>query len=108
MLAMRLPLRRLLLFTGAHAVVTLCLMLYAFSAGMAEFDDPDLPHSGTGRTAGTVAGVLLAPGRFVWPTKNLPNALEWVLFLANSVVWGVLLVGATALLQGQSRKVHRL
>src|SRR4051812_8670132 len=77
MLAMRLPLRRLLLFAGAHAVVTLCLMLYAFSAGMAEFDDPDLPHSATARTAGTLAGVLLAPGRFVWtvsPTKNLPNA----------------------------------
>jgi len=108
---MRLPLRQLLFFAGAHAVVTLCLMLYAFSAGMAEFDNPDLPHSATASTAGTLANVLMVPGRFAWTawaSKNLPNALEWMLFLANSVVWGVLLVGATALLRGRSRKVHRL
>jgi hypothetical protein len=108
---MRLPLRQLLFFTGAHAVVTLCLMLYAFSAGMAEFDNPDLPHSATASTTGTLASVLMVPGRFAWTawaSKNLPNALEWILFLANSAVWGVLLVGATALLRGRFRKAHRL
>lgn len=26
-----------------------------------------------------------------WASKNLPNVMEWLLFLANSVVWGLVI-----------------
>jgi hypothetical protein len=107
MLAMGLPVRRVLSFAFAHAVVTLCLLVYAFSVGMSEFDRPDLPGSATAKAAGTVAGVLMLPGRLVWTTwasKNLSNTLEWITFLANSVIWGALIVGVTVMFQAGSRK----
>ena len=105
MFAMRLPLRRVSLFAFTHAVVTLCLLGYAFGQGMVEFDNPDLPRSVAAETTAKVAGVLMLPGRLVWTawaSKNLSDAFEWVVFLANSVVWSVLIVGATAILPGWS------
>ena len=45
-------------------------------------------------TAGIAADVLALPGYVLWTTgasKNLPNALEWLLFLANSALWGLVL-----------------
>jgi hypothetical protein len=99
-------LRRALVFACAHALVTLCMMLYAFSATSAEFDNPDSPRSPIARAAGTLAEILILPGRLVWTawaSKNLPNAVEWVVFLANSSFWGLLIVGATARLSGRRR-----
>jgi hypothetical protein len=93
-----------LIVACAHALVTLCMTLYAFSASSAQFDNPDLPRSSTAHAARAIASVLSLPGRLVWTTwasKNLPNAFEWLLFLANSVVWALLFVGGTALLPGR-------
>jgi hypothetical protein len=104
------PARQVFLFAFTHAVVTLGLTVYAFAAGMAEFDDPDLPHSVPVALAGNAADVLMLPGRLVWTasaSKNLPNAIESVVFLANSVVWGLVL-GATPMLARRARKDHRL
>jgi uncharacterized membrane protein len=102
-----LPLRRVLVFACAHAVVTLCMTLYAFSASSAEFDNPDLPRSATAKAVGTLVNVLSLPGRLVWTTwasKNLPNAVEWVVFLANSLVWGLLIAAAATMLSGRPLK----
>ena len=110
MLAMALPIRQALVFASAHAVVTLCTTLYAFSAISAEFDHPEQPRSMTAKVAGRLADVLTVPGRFLWTTwasKNLPNAVEWLVFLANSVAWGLLIVVATAMLSGRSLRVRR-
>ena len=103
---MALPLRRVLVFACAHALVTVGLALYAASASSAEFDNPDLPRSPTANAAGIISDVLILPGRLVWTTwasKNLPNAVEWVVFLANSALWGLLIVGAMGRLSGRRR-----
>lgn len=37
-----------------------------------------------------VAGVLMMPGLLVWTywmSKNMPDFIEWGLFLANSALW---------------------
>jgi hypothetical protein len=80
------------------------MMFYAFSATSAEFDNPDSPRSPIARAAGTLAEILTLPGRLVWTawaSKNLPNAVEWVVFLANSAFWGLLIAGATGRLFGR-------
>jgi hypothetical protein len=45
------------------------------------------------RAIGHAADVLLLPGSVAWTpwaSKNLPNAVEWVLFMGNSLLWGFL------------------
>ena len=96
----RKALRRLLLFTGLHALLTLVLTLYAFSAGMAAFDCPELPPSRSAALAGRAANVLGLPLRLLWTpwaSMHLPNTVEWLAFLANSALWGLGLTGVTSL-----------
>ena len=41
-----------------------------------------------------LADVLMMPGLLLWTpwaSKNLPNAVEWLLFVGNSAVWGFLI-----------------
>ena len=94
------PFRRFLLVTCAHAVVTLCLIVYAASATSARFDHPDVPVSRISEAAGGAADVLSLPGRLLWTSwasQNLPNAIEWAVFLANSALWSFGILGATAI-----------
>jgi outer membrane protein assembly factor BamB len=74
-----------------HAVVTIACLLYAMSDGMARFDNPDLPHTVTSRVIDGSASVLMLPARMIWTSwanQNLPDAAEFLLFAANSVLWG--------------------
>lgn len=58
---------------------------------MRYIDDPNYPVSPVSDALCDVAGFLLLPGCLVWTSwmsKNMPNFIEWALFLANSALWG--------------------
>jgi hypothetical protein len=84
-------LRLIVVFTCAHVVVTLACVVYFMAAGSARFDNPELPQTLVERAAEGAANVLTLPARFLWTSwasRNLPNFLEWLLFAANSALWG--------------------
>jgi hypothetical protein len=80
-----------LLFTVLHVAITVTLIIYAFSAGMAEFDNPDRARSHSARVAGYLAGILMFPLRVLW-TGNVSTqaaaVVEWLALLCNSAIWG--------------------
>ena len=81
---------RVLLFGAMHVIVTLCLVGYANYGSSLRFDGFQPPRGWA--AAGTASQILMMPGYLLWTTsasKNLPGALEWLLFLANSALWGL-------------------
>jgi hypothetical protein len=57
---------------------------------MREFDG-GASQSVTDRVIGQTAQVLLFPGTLVWTrwaSENLPSIVEWMVLIANSVLWG--------------------
>ena len=82
--------KRVLLFGAMHAIVTLCLVVYANYGSSLRFDGFQ-PLRGWA-AAGTASQILMMPGYLLWTTwasRNLPDALEWLLLLANSALWGL-------------------
>jgi hypothetical protein len=74
-----------------HLGFTLFGIMVSFGASMRRFDDPNYPVSPVSDTLGDIVGILMLPGRLVWTSwmsKNMPNSIEWALFLANSALWG--------------------
>ena len=77
-------LKRVLLFTCLHAVITLGLSLYAMYATSEGFE-----ASQAAATAAVAADVLMLSGSLLWTSwasQNLSNALEWLLFVTNSAL----------------------
>lgn len=95
---MRRNTKLLVVFTCVHAVLTVGAMSYGFAAGMVRFDHPDLPPMFGASIAQATANILILPGALLWTSwasRNLPNAFEWALFLANSVLWGAVTLALT-------------
>src|SRR5688572_17292665 len=83
---------RIAVLTCVHAALTMGLMLYASYGAAARFEGMEVPPGAT--VADSAAHVLSSPGVLLWTSrasKNLPNAVEWLLFLVNSMVWGAVL-----------------
>jgi hypothetical protein len=81
----------LALLASAHAAVTLACVLHAFAGTSARFDDPAAPVGFGAAASGRAAHVLVLPLGLMWTRRassSLPNSVEWLLFAANSVVWG--------------------
>jgi hypothetical protein len=93
--------KRVVLFACAHALVTLALSFYYTSAITEPVRPGSIPEiSDRAAAAGLAADILMLPGYLLWTpwaSKHLPNLVEWLLFLANSVVWGLLISAALAL-----------
>jgi hypothetical protein len=87
--------KRVVLFACAHALVTLALSFYYTSAITEPVRPGSIPEiSDRAAVAGLAADILMLPGYLLWTpwaSKNLPNFVEWLLFLANSAVWGLLI-----------------
>ena len=84
-------LKLLVVFTCVHFVLTLACAVYAMAIGSARFDNPLLPRTFAESAAEGTANVLSLPARLLWTSgasRNLPNSLEWLLFAANSALWG--------------------
>ena len=83
---------RIAVLACVHAVVAVGLMLYASYGSAARFEGMEAPPGAT--VADSAAHVLSIPGALLWTSwasRNLPNAVEWLLFVGNSVVWGAVL-----------------
>ncbi len=101
-------------FAILHLAVALGCLSISFGASMAGFDDPEATVSPVDQALGTMAGILMLPGRMVWSLigKDAPAALEWALMLANSLVWGagaagvVLCLNKGWALRGMSKTVE--
>jgi hypothetical protein len=92
-----------ILFTCVHTVVALSASMYEMVASSARFDNPQLPQLFGARAAETAANVLTLPGRLVWTSwasQNLPNNVEWLLFIANSAMWSAIGVSVAARVSG--------
>lgn len=74
-----------------HFVLAMGSLVFAIGAGMGAFDDPDYQTSGLERVTDLLVTVLLQPGMSLWTpwmSKNMPNLVEWLLLMANSLLWG--------------------
>jgi len=86
--------KRALGFGVAHFLVLTVCLLTAFTLGMERFDKGDVNESTAEYVAGSLTNILMAPGKYIWTpwaSKNLHNAFEWLLVIANSALWGVTL-----------------
>ena len=86
--------RQVLAFTVVHLFLVITALFFALE-GLAALDDDDWKPSMLGQVAEVVMIVLLQPGMFVWALlgggRENPDSLEWLVFCANSLVWGVAL-----------------
>ncbi len=88
--------RPVLGFAALHMVVVLTALLFALAA-LPGMDDPDGSTSMLAEICGVAFVVLAQPGIILWTTLghfagttgNISDAYEWLLFAANSLVWGV-------------------
>lgn len=83
--------------SGLHFVLSIGSLLIAFSGGLKRFDHPKIRPGWLEQTTDRIAGVLVQPGASTWRSVRgglLPNTVEWIIFLANSLLWGC----ATALI----------
>lgn len=99
-------LKRSLAFTCLHAAATLVLSVYAMAATLARLDGNDV--STAAAAAGSAADVLMLPGSLLWTSwasKNLSNLLEWLLFIGNSALWGLVISAALAIIPSRSSSV---
>jgi hypothetical protein len=72
-----------------HFILTFGSLIVAYSSGMETFDNPDYQPSLIERLAERTVDVLMQPCISLWTSKNMPNVVEWVLFLGNSFLWGI-------------------
>jgi hypothetical protein len=93
--------KHVVLFACVHAVLTIGLFAYGFDLSAVDGIEPPRVKE----LAFAASGVLLLPGRLLWThwaSKNLRIALELLLFLANSALWGFLVAAVAR--GGQSRR----
>ena len=57
---------------------------------MEAFDDLDYQSSAFEGLVSGLADILMQPGSSLWASE-LPDAVEWDLCLANSLLWGLML-----------------
>ena len=80
-----------LLLSVVHWVVAVGLFMFASSATMEAFDDSSVQISIIAKIASVIVDVLWQPFLSVWTpwmSKNIPNSVEWIAFILNSMLWG--------------------
>jgi hypothetical protein len=66
------------------------LLLFSFCASSRHFDT-GAAETPVERLIGRTTDILFLPGSLVWTrwaSQHLPNAVEWLVFAANSLLWG--------------------
>ncbi len=87
---MKLSKKRIAFFSLAHLAVLIVFFTISYSAGMDAFDGTG-ELTAWGRLSGTITEVLMSPLYLLWnewASRNVPDAVEMILFLMNSVLWG--------------------
>ena len=81
-------------FGIAHLLVLAACYSTAFTLGSERFDKGDANVSIVEYIAGSLTEILMSPGKYIWTSwasKNLHNAFEWMLLIANSALWCIAL-----------------
>ncbi|MDP7036197.1 MAG: hypothetical protein QF752_17085 [Planctomycetota bacterium] len=94
----RVPWRRVILLGIFHGTVTLVLIGYSFGSSMENFEGNRSPEP-LDRIVETLVEILVFPLSQLWNpwlSSNLPDALEWIAFLGNSLLWGAGLAWITS------------
>ena len=103
--------KRIFLFSITHMAVLFFLLLVSFTAGMDEFDGKREMTSFE-RVCGNAAEILMSPAYLFWnswASRNVPDVVEQLLFLMNSLVWGTAIDALYAAVRqgGWRRVLHR-
>lgn len=88
----RLSIGLVLAFSGIHFVMTIVLFFYSFSKTMEAFDNPSLTSKPITDLANIAVSILMQPMTSLWTkwmSQNIPNAIEFIIFLLNSCIWGI-------------------
>lgn len=86
--------KRAVWFGIAHFILLVVCYMTAFTLSMERFDKYDAKVSTVEYISGSLAEILMSPGRYFWTSwasKHLHDAFEWMLVFANSALWGVTL-----------------
>ena len=97
----------ILIISAIHFVIAFGSLCLAYGANMEAFDNPDYHLSFFEQTAGKLFEILMQPGVSLWTpwmSKNLPNFIEWILFIINSILWGIVLFFVISLIKLMRRK----
>ena len=84
-------------FGIAYFILVVVCYMAAFTLAMERFDEGDTNAGAMEYMATMLADVLMSPGKYIWTTwasKNLHDAFEWILFVANSALWGLVRANA--------------
>jgi hypothetical protein len=87
---MRRTTKLIAVFSCIHGLLAMALLLLSFGASSRRFDT-GAAETGGERAISRAADVLFLPGTLAWTkwaSENLPNAIEGLVFAANSVLWG--------------------
>ena len=78
------------LFACIHGLAAISLLLISFDASSRRFDT-GVAETTVEHLIARASDVLFLPGSLVWTrwaSENLPNVVEWLVFAANSLLWG--------------------
>ncbi len=82
------------LISVSHFVVTAGAILVTFGKVMNSFENADYQPSAIESAAESLADILTQPGASLWTSwmsTHMPDAVEWIIAGANSLVWGMLI-----------------
>ena len=105
-------LRRFLTLTVAitvlHAIATFGAIAIAFTRGMARFDNPALPEGCLERGCSLLAGVFMQPSGKILTVFGIvlrTTALEWIVLVLNSLLWGAMIALIVAALSERRQRL---
>ena len=85
--------KRILLFAALHLIITLSGVMISIGVGMDMFDSPKDPTI-IERASTHLTQILMSPLYWLWTpwmSKNVHHSIEWILFLLNSGLWGLVI-----------------
>jgi hypothetical protein len=97
----------------AHFILAIIVIGISFGSTMESFENPDYQLSSAEKISNVLAGILILPLDLIWSpwmSKHLPDIVEWILFLFNSLLWGfviALCINFKALIQNRNQKIRQ-
>lgn len=99
----------LLLFAAIHLVVALGCVAFGYALSMSTFDSsqPEPVIDTIANVLFSVGSILLLPGSLGWAGwgRDLPKAVEWLILLTNSLLWGAFIAEITSKIARRRRAV---
>lgn len=83
--------KNVVLYTILHLLLWFVAFLSSFSIASARFDNPDYLPTWCSTAVSVASKILCFPLLYLWTpwaSKNLPNFVEWLALLLNSLIWG--------------------